>query len=107
MAVAIDLRKGHFESMLLLLPLIGGGVGLVSALALTTELAGNAIAKGITSFARAGLFVGIAAELVVYLYIKPESAPTIMYWLPPLFGAVILFAMSFTITANKQKQADA
>ena len=32
---------------------------------------------------------------------KPEATPFLMYWLPPIIGAVILFTVSFTYTASK------
>lgn len=102
MVVIMDLLKGHFETMLLLLPLIGGAVGLSSAIVLTTELAGSPIINNVTSYARLGLMVGIAAECVVYFYFEPEWGPSFMYWLPPIVGAVVLFAMSFSRASKNQ-----
>lgn len=99
--VIIDLSKGHFETILFLLPLVGGAIGLFSALVLTAELAGDPIVRNITGYARAGLLAGVAAESAVYIYFKPETEPSLTYWLPPLIGAAILFTASFTYTANK------
>ena len=106
MVVIMDLLKGHFSTMLFLLPLIGGAIGLFSVIVLTTEIAGDPIAKKLTGYARAGLLVGVAAESAVYFYVKPESTPSLTYWLPPIIGAVILFLASVAYTANKSKHAE-
>lgn len=106
-ATILDLTKGHFSTLQYLFLLAGGGAGLVSALLITLDIAGNPIVDSYLWLKRFGLMVGFVSELVVIYLFTPNEEPFIYYWLPQLVGAIVLFVLSFSVTANKSMQPTA
>lgn len=100
-AAILDLTKGHFSTLQYLFLLAGGGAALVSALLITLDIAGNSIVDSYLWLKRFGLMVGFVSELVVIYLFTPNEEPFIYYWLPQLVGAIVLFVLSFSVTANK------
>jgi hypothetical protein len=100
-ATILDLAKGHFSTFQYLFLLAGGGAGLASALLITFDIAGRLIIDFHLWLKRFGLIVGFASELVIIYIFTPNNEPFIYYWLPQLVGAVVLFGLSFNVTANK------
>lgn len=100
-AAILDLTKGHFSTLQYLFLLAGEGAGLVSALLITLDIAGNSIVDSYLWLKRFGLMVGFVSELVVIYLFTPNEEPFIYYWLPQLVGAIVLFVLSFSVTANK------
>ena len=93
--VFLDLSKGHWESTVLLLPLAGGAAGLVSALLVTCDIAGNSLLSVNNNVKRLGLIAGILSELAVVVWLPPNMEPFLYYWLPELFGGVVLLPLSY------------
>jgi uncharacterized membrane protein len=84
--------------------LIGGGAGLTSAALLTFDIAGRPIIDSYFWLKRLGLVIGFFAELVVIALVEPQKEALLYYWLPQIVGAVVLFGLSFGITANQALQ---
>ncbi|MBA6385226.1 hypothetical protein H4J45_18570 [Colwellia sp. BRX10-6] len=104
--VIIGLSNWNFGGLVYLFSLIGGGVGLATAFFITFDLAGKTVSYINMQIKRSGLIFGVMSELFVFQYITPNFEPFLYYWLPPLFGAVVLLTLSFTITANKAFKQD-
>lgn len=100
----LDLVKGHFSTLQYLVLLTGGGAGLTSALLVTFDIARQPIIGSYLWLKRLGLLVGIVSELLVIKEFTPNKEPFMYYWLPQLVGAVVLFGLSFSVTANKSNQ---
>ncbi|GGD09469.1 hypothetical protein [Halopseudomonas salina] len=103
-ATILDLTKGNFEMLQYFALLIGGGAGLTSAALLTFDIAGRPIIDSYFWLKRLGLMIGFFAELVVIALIEPQREALLYYWLPQIVGAVVLFGLSFGITANQALQ---
>ena len=105
MVVVLSLFKGQLGTLIFLVPLAGGAVGLLSAYILTSKVAGKSLSRRIVALAQAGILIGVASEVGVYLYTEPALEPTILYWSPPVLGAVLLLVVSAIQTANKAQQS--
>ena len=95
MIVFLGVSKGHWETMILLLPLLGGGVGLLTAALIIFDIAGNSLLPVSLTLKRFGLLLGILSKLSVVAWIAPNMEPFLYYWLPPLVGGVVLFVLSY------------
>ena len=100
-SVIHDLMRGHFVFALWLLPLFGGFIGLGAAFLITADIAGAAIGNLHISLKRGGLIIGFISEMAVIVKFQPHIEPFLVYWLPPLVGASVLFALSYWSEANK------
>ncbi len=101
--VVMELFKGGFSTVIYLWPVIGGAIGLAAAAGLVVKLAGKPAVSVSTGLAVVGVVVGVATEAATYFYFTPALEPTLIYWLPPVAGAVLLLVASARQHASRVK----
>lgn len=95
------IMKGHIDTILMILPLLGGVVGLGSACLVTFDIINDQSMITKANYKRAGLALGVISEAVVVTFFQPNFEPFAKFWLPPFIGAAVLFALSFKYSRPK------
>ncbi|TMS91923.1 hypothetical protein CWB58_17135 [Pseudoalteromonas sp. S201] len=104
--VIADLGKGHLSSLVLLLPLIGAVLGIISSITVAFELLGWVKVRVNNCYKYLGMFSGIISELSVIFWFTPNIEPFLTFWLPPMLGSVILIISLYLNTTNKPLKRD-
>ena len=103
MMVIDDITKGHWQTATLILPLIGGAIGLYAAYWATEDIAGFGESNSDNTYKIIGLVLGIMSDLyVLYLFSNITREEVFIYWcLPQLMGGGLLLVITMLVAVNK------